>query len=140
MITLTDLGKSYGAQTLFRGASMQFHPGGRYGVVGANGSGKSSLLRMIAGEETPSDGAISLPRRARVGVLRQDHFRYDDVPILEVVMMGHAELWQAIEEKERLLERAAESFDADRYGELEDLVVRHDGYALEARAGRSSRG
>jgi len=135
MITLTDLGKSYGAQTLFRGASMQFHPGGRYGVVGANGSGKSSLLRMIAGEETPSEGAISLPRRARVGVLRQDHFRYDDVPILEVVMMGHAELWQAIEEKERLLERAAESFDADRYGELEDLVVRHDGYALEARAG-----
>ena len=134
MITLTNLGKFYGGQTLFRDASLQFHSGCRYGVVGANGSGKSTLLRIVAGDEQPSSGEVALPRRARVGVLRQDHFRYEALPILDVVMMGHEELWQAMAEKEALLERAHESFDAERYGELEEAIMRHDGYALEARA------
>jgi ATPase subunit of ABC transporter with duplicated ATPase domains len=134
MITLNELSKSYGAQTLFEKASLQFHPGCRYGIVGANGSGKSSLLRIVAGEEAPSAGSVSLPRRTRVGVLRQDHFHYEDVPILHVVMMGHEDLWRTMQEKERLLEDAAASFDAERYGELEDFILQHDGYALEARA------
>jgi len=133
-ITLHELSKSYGAQTLFVGASLQFHPGCRYGIVGANGSGKSSLLRIVAGEEAATSGSVALSRRSRVGVLRQDHFRYEDVPILDVVMMGHVELWQAMQEKERLLEAAADHFDAERYGELEDFILQHDGYALEARA------
>ena len=134
MVTLSDLSKSYGAQTLFEDASLQFHPGCRYGIAGANGSGKSSLLRMIAGEEAPSAGSVALPRRSRIGVLRQDHFRYEEVPILDVVMMGHGDLWRVMQEKERLLESAAEGFDAERYGALEDFILQHDGYALEARA------
>ncbi|MGM0577934.1 MAG: ABC-F family ATP-binding cassette domain-containing protein [Myxococcota bacterium] len=135
MLTLSNLTKSYGAQPLFRDANLQLHPGYRYGVVGANGSGKSTLLRIIAGDEDPSAGDVQVPRKARVGVLRQDHFRYEDVPILHVVMMGNRELWDAMEEKEAILARAHEYFDADRYSELEDVVLQYDGYALEARAG-----
>jgi ATPase subunit of ABC transporter with duplicated ATPase domains len=134
MLSITNLGKSYGAQTLFREASLTFGRGHCYGVVGANGSGKSSLLRILAGDEEASAGAVSMPRKARVGVLRQDHFRFEDVPILDVVMMGHRPVWEAMQAKDALLERAAEHFDADRYAALEDVIMQHDGYSLEARA------
>jgi ATPase subunit of ABC transporter with duplicated ATPase domains len=134
MITIHELGKSYGGRTLFRQASLQLHKGCRYGVVGANGSGKSTLLRIVAGDEEPTEGSVSMPRNARVGVLRQDHFRYEDVRILDVVMMGHTVLWEAMVAKQELLDRAHESFDADRYAALEDVILQHDGYALEARA------
>jgi ATPase subunit of ABC transporter with duplicated ATPase domains len=134
MLSITNLGKSYGAQTLFRDASLTFGRGQVYGVAGANGSGKSSLLRILAGEEEASAGAVSMPRKARVGVLRQDHFRFEDVPILDVVMMGHRPVWEAMQAKDTLLERATEHFDADRYAALEDVIMQHDGYSLEARA------
>jgi len=135
MIAVSDLGKHFGPQTLFEGVSIQFNPGNRYGLVGANGSGKSTFLRLLAGEEPPSQGTLSIPKRLRLGVLRQDHFEYEDTPILDVAMMGHHELWAAMAEKEELLARAEDSFDADRYTELEDVILRHDGYTLEARAG-----
>jgi ATPase subunit of ABC transporter with duplicated ATPase domains len=135
MIAVSDLGKSFGYQTLFSGASIQFNPGSRYGLVGANGSGKSTFLRILAGEEPPSEGTISMPKRIKLGVLKQDHFRYEEMPILEVAMMGNHEVWEAIVEKERLLENSHEEFDAERYAELEDTILRHDGYTLEARAG-----
>jgi len=134
MISVSGLTKEYGSQTLFRDVSVQFNPGGRYGLVGANGSGKSTLLRIISGEEEASAGSVSLPRRARLGVLRQDHFRYEEERILDVVLMGNKELWEATAEKERLLARADQSFDGDRYAELEDVVLRYDGYSQEARA------
>ncbi len=135
MVTITDLSKSHGARTLFSDVSLQLVAQGKYGVVGANGSGKSSLLRIIAGEEEATTGGVSIPRRARIGVLSQDHFRYESTPILDVVMMGHSALWDVMQERERLLENAAEAFDADRYGELEDFILHNDGYAFEARAG-----
>ncbi len=135
MIAISNLAKAYGPQTLFAGGAMQFIPGNRYGIVGANGSGKSTLLKTLAGEEPPSEGEISIPKRCRLGVLRQDHFRYEDSPIVEVAMMGHGEVWQAIAAKEELLARADRSFDAERYAELEEAILRHDGYTLEARAG-----
>ena len=135
MITATDLGKDFGAQTLFRGASFQLNPGARYGLVGANGSGKTTLLRILAGEEEPSQGAISRPRKLRLGVLEQDHYRYEELPILEVVMMGHEALWQALTEKDAILERAGDDFDGERYAELEDVILSLDGYAFEARCG-----
>jgi len=135
MIAISDLGKSYGPQTLFESVSIQFNPGNRYGLVGANGSGKSTLLRIIAGEKPPSEGIVSMPKRLKLGVLKQDHFRYEQMPILEVAMMGNHEVWEAIVEKERLLADADRHFDAERYAELEDTILRHDGYTLEARAG-----
>ncbi len=135
MITASDLGKDFGAQTLFQGASFQLNPGGRYGLVGANGSGKTTLLRMLAGNEEPSIGAVSRPRRLRLGVLEQDHFKFEALPIIDVVMMGHETLWQAMTEKEAILESAETEFNADRYAELEDIVVSLDGYSFEARSG-----
>ena len=135
MIAVSDLGKSFGPQTLFKGVSIQFNPGNRYGLVGANGSGKSTLLKMLTGEEQASEGTIAIPKRLKLGVLQQDHFRYEEMPILEVAMMGDHAVWEAMVEKEQLLARSETSFDADRYADLEDLILRHDGYTLEARAG-----
>ncbi|MDX1661487.1 MAG: ABC-F family ATP-binding cassette domain-containing protein [Gemmatimonadota bacterium] len=137
MITISNLAKTYGDQTLFRGVSLQLNDGERYGLVGANGSGKSTFLKILAGEVPPSDGSVTIPRRARVGVLRQDHFEYEGVRILDVVMMGHAELWRAMKEKEEVLAEAADGeFDADRFAEAEETVQRLDGYTMESRAGQ----
>lgn len=134
MISFSNIGKSFGQQTLFKGVSFQFNPGNRYGLVGANGSGKSTFLKMMSGHELPSEGTLNMPKRLRLGVLEQDHFKYEEFPILHVVMMGHQELWQAMEEKEALLAKADQEFDGERYAELEDLVLRYDGYAMESRA------
>src|SRR5690349_13832731 len=135
MIAVSDLGKAYGPQTLFEGVSIQFNPGNRYGLVGANGSGKSTFLKILAGEEIPSEGIVAMPKRLKLGVLKQDHYRYEHMPILEVAMMGNHEVWEAMVEKEQLLANADQEFDAERYAEVEDLILRHDGYTLEARAG-----
>jgi ATPase subunit of ABC transporter with duplicated ATPase domains len=134
MITITNLAKSFGAQILFEGVSLQLSEGRRYGLVGANGSGKSTFLRILAGETDPSEGAVSIPRRARVGLLRQDHFEYESVPILDVVLMGNAELWAAMQAKEAILARAADHFDAEGFAAAEDVVMRFDGYSVEPRA------
>jgi len=134
MISVSDLGKSFGAQTLFSGVSLQLNPGNRYGLVGANGSGKSTLLRILSGEESASQGIVSIPKKVRIGVLRQDHFRFETTRILDVAMMGNREVWDAMAEKERLLHAEGE-FDGDRYADLEDIILRNDGYSLEARAG-----
>ncbi|MCU0303988.1 MAG: ATP-binding cassette domain-containing protein [Thermoanaerobaculales bacterium] len=135
MITATDLGKDFGAQTLFRGASFQLNPGCRYGLVGANGSGKTTLLRILSGHDEPSTGSVARPRRLRLGVLEQDHFRFEQLPIIDVVMMGHEVLWRAMADKETVLARADDHFDGDRYAELEDVIVSLDGYSFEARSG-----
>jgi ATPase subunit of ABC transporter with duplicated ATPase domains len=135
VISVSNLSKHFGDQTLFEGATLQFNSGERYGIVGANGSGKSTLLKILSGTESASDGEIAIQRRARLGVLEQDHFQYEEQRILDVVMMGHAELWEAMVEKERILANAEEHFDGDRYAELEDLIIQRDGYTLESRAG-----
>ena len=134
MFSISNLGKSFGVRVLFEGASFLFREGVRYGIVGANGSGKSTLLRIIAGDDLPTEGTLSIPQRARIGVLRQDHFHYEKVSILDTVLMGIPELWKAMEEKAAMLEQAEGAFDVDRFGELEDVIMRHDGYAVEARA------
>ena len=134
MITVSNLEKSFGDQTLFSSVSLQLSEGCRYGLVGANGSGKTTLLRILAGETPPGDGVVSIPRRARLGLLRQDHFEYETVPILDVVLMGNRELWEALVVKQKVLEGAADHFDAERYSAAEEVVLRHDGYSVEARA------
>ena len=133
MISLNSLGMAHGAQTLFKDGSLQFNAGRRYGVVGANGSGKSTLLKIISGEVTPTEGSVSRPKKARVGVLRQDHHRFDALPILDVVMMGDEELWDVVQQTERLLESEGE-FDVDKVTELEEFIQRRDGYSMESRA------
>ncbi len=135
MISFSGLGKAFGPQILFSDVSFQLNPGNRYGLIGANGSGKSTFLKILHGEETPSEGSLSIPKRLQLGVLRQDHFRFEEERILDVVLMGQEELWSAMEEKEKILANAENEFDGERYAELEEVIMMHDGYTVEARAG-----
>jgi ATPase subunit of ABC transporter with duplicated ATPase domains len=132
MIGVNDLGKSYGARTLFEGVSLKLVPGSRYGLVGANGSGKTTFLEIIAGDEPASEGSVVLPKGARVGVLRQDRFLRDEDPILDVAMAGDELVTAALAEQRALT--ASDNPDPQRLVELEDRIAAHDGYTLEARA------
>ena len=134
MISVSNVGMSYGDRTLFSGATFQLNPGERYGLVGANGSGKTTLLNILSGDLDPTEGNVSMPRKTRLGVLRQDQFVHEGESVLGVTLMGNPELWEAMVEKEKVLARAAESFDAERYSRLEETIERHDGYTAEARA------
>ena len=135
MITLSNVGKFYGDQTLFAKVSLQLNAGERYGLVGANGSGKTTLLNMLSGDLEPSEGAITVPQRLRLGVLQQDQFLYEDESILNVALMGNAALWEVTVAKERLFAASAEHFDADKFAQLEETFLHCDGYTAQARAG-----
>ena len=134
MISVSNVAKGYGGQVLFTGVTFQLNAGERYGLVGANGSGKTTLLRILAGDIEPDEGVVSIPKSVRLGVLRQDHFLYENEQILSVALMGNRELWNAMVEKEQLLARPQEEFDVDRFAQLEETIQRHDGYAAESRA------
>jgi len=139
MISVSNVAKSFGERVLFEDVSFNLNPGERYGLVGANGSGKTTLLGIVAGDVRPDEGSVSVPSGARLGVLRQNQFLYEDEEILSVALRGHPELWEAITEKDRLLAAAEEdeaAFDVERFGELEETVQRFDGYGAEARAAR----
>ncbi|MCU0683388.1 MAG: ABC-F family ATP-binding cassette domain-containing protein [Polyangiaceae bacterium] len=132
MIGTSNLGKSFGGRTLFEGVSLQLNAGSRYGLVGANGSGKTTCLRILAGDDQASEGTVSIPKRARVGVLRQDRFLDDAQLILDVAMMGDRPVWEALDEQRRLA--AGGPGDPSRVGELDEIIAAGDGYTLEARA------
>ena len=134
MISVSGLSKAFGDRTLFGDVTFQLNPGERYALVGANGSGKTTLLSIMSGDVEPTDGSVSMPKNLRLGVLRQDQFSYEHEEILGVALMGNPELWQAISEKEALLARAGDEFDAARFSELEEVVQLHDGYTAESRA------
>jgi ATPase subunit of ABC transporter with duplicated ATPase domains len=141
MIATTNLAKEYGARVLFAGVSLQLNDGCRYGLVGANGSGKTTFMRVLAGDESASEGTVTIPKRARIGVLRQDRFLDDDEIILDLAMRGDAVVWNALAEQRRIAalheEHAAGAglaIDPGRVADLEDVVAAHDGYTLEARA------
>jgi ATPase subunit of ABC transporter with duplicated ATPase domains len=138
MIATTNLAKEYGARVLFENVSLQLNAGSRYGLVGANGSGKTTFLKLLAGDEEASAGTFTIARRARVGVLRQDRFLDDEAIILDLAMRGDAVVWNAMVEQ-RLLGEAPDptagmGVDAQRLADLEDVIGAHDGYTLEARA------
>ena len=134
MISVSNLEKSFGDRVLFADASFQLNPGERYGIVGANGSGKTTLLSILSADAEATKGQVSIPKSARLGVLRQDQFLYEDQEVLQVALMGHPELWDAMVAKEELLANADVEFDVDRFSELEETVQRLDGYTAEARA------
>ena len=132
MISIADLAMQYGKKTLFEKSTVTFDPGKSYGLVGANGSGKSTLLRLITGEEKPYSGTISVPRDLKVGVLQQDHFKFENNRVIDVVLLGRPVLCEALFEKERLLE--SENFDTKtghRLGQLEEIIAEEDGYVAE---------
>lgn len=137
MITASKLAMRYGGQTLFENATFNCRPGERYGVVGKNGAGKSTLLQMIAGEFPPADGELDFSSQSDIGLLKQDHYVYENWRLLDVVIAGKPRLQAAIDEKNKLLNH--EEFteeDGIRLGELEGTIAENNGYGAESFAHR----
>ncbi|HZU85140.1 MAG TPA: ATP-binding cassette domain-containing protein [Polyangiaceae bacterium] len=134
MIVLDKVTKRFGPKILFENVSLQFDPGKRYGVAGANGVGKSTLLKMLARQEDWDAGEVEIPGQLRLGVLEQDHFAYDDRSIVDTVMAGKPELWAAMAEKEGLLAGEVDDAAGMRLAELEGVIAEHDGYSAESQA------
>ncbi|MFC0252048.1 ABC-F family ATPase [Massilia consociata] len=136
MLSTANITMQFGAKPLFENISVKFGEGNRYGLIGANGCGKSTFMKILGGDLEPSAGNVSLDPGERLGKLRQDQFAYEDVRVLDVVMMGHTELWHAISERDAIYANP-EATDEDymRAAELEGKVAEYDGYSAEARAG-----
>src|SRR4051794_2041080 len=132
MISISKLGKSFGGRSLFEDVSLQLNAGARYGLVGANGSGKTTFLRILTGDEPASQGSFNIASEARVGVLRQDRFLDDRKIIGDLAMMGDAKVWSALQERARIVDHG--EGDPHRLAELEDIITHFDGYTLEGRA------
>lgn len=132
MIGIVSLSKSFGADSLFEDVSLQLNAGSRYGLVGANGSGKTTFLKILTGDEPASGGEVNMPKHARVGVLRQDRFQSDEQRVIDVAMMGDEVVWGALCEQTALGE--ASDPDPHRMSEVDELIRAYDGYTLESRA------
>ncbi|WP_198115513.1 ABC-F family ATPase [Massilia rhizosphaerae] len=136
MLSTANITMQFGAKPLFENISVKFGDGNRYGLIGANGCGKSTFMKILGGDLEPSAGNVSLDPNERLGKLRQDQFAYEDQRVLDVVMMGHTELWNAIQERDAIYANP-EATDEDymKAAELEGKVAEYDGYSAEARAG-----
>jgi ATPase subunit of ABC transporter with duplicated ATPase domains len=137
MITATNLSMRFGAKILFKNVNFQLNPGQHYGLIGANGCGKSTLIKILIGDMTPESGSFSVPTLFSIGTLKQDHFIYENDKILDIVLMGNPKLWQALHEKEKLLEEEhfTES-SCDKLEELEKIINLHKGYAAPSEAAK----
>ena len=137
MITLSQLSMRFGAKILFKNVSLQFNAGQRYGLIGANGCGKSTLIKLLTGEMTAESGQVVLPQQLRLGSLSQDHYAYRQQLILDVVLQGRKKLWEAMEQKKTLLEKAEFSdSDCDILTGLEKIIEEQEGYASEGEAAK----
>ncbi len=135
MIQLNNIGVQFGDKVLFRNVSANLTPGKRYGIVGANGSGKTTLLKLIGGEQEASEGEVRIPSTMRLGVLKQDQFEYEDIPIIDVVLMGNEALWALLNEKRELESKITLSEnEGGRLAELEHRLSDVDGYNADGRA------
>jgi ATPase subunit of ABC transporter with duplicated ATPase domains len=132
MITISGLEKSFGDRVLFEQVDLQLNAGSRYGVVGANGGGKSTFLRILMGEEHETAGAVAIPKSARVGMLRQDRFLNDEEAVVRVAMRGDEAAFAALDELERLAQQ--DDPDPERLGACDEVLHATGGYGLEARA------
>ena len=135
MITISGLDVQFGKRTLFQEVNLKFLPGNCYGIIGANGAGKSTFLRAISGDLDPTRGTISLGPGERLSVLAQDHFAFDDYTVLDTVLTGHTTLWDIMSEKNAIY--AKEDFsdeDGLRASELEEKFAEMEGWNAESDA------
>ena len=136
MLVAANITMQFGAKPLFENVNVKFGEGYRYGLIGANGAGKSTFMKILCGALEPSAGNVSKEATERMAYLRQDQFAYEDMRVLDVVMMGHEELWTAIQERDAIYANPeATEDDYMRAAELEGKVGEYDGYTAEARAG-----
>jgi len=136
MITTANITMQFGAKPLFEDISVRFGEGNRYGLIGANGSGKSTLMKIIGGDLEPSAGNVSIDDNERVGKLRQDQFAFEEYTVIDTVIMGHTELWEIKQERDRLYALPEMSEDEGmQVAELEIRFAEMDGYSAESRAG-----
>ncbi len=141
MITITELGLQFGGSKLFSEVNLKFTPGNCYGVIGANGAGKSTFLRILSGEIDNYTGEISIPNNIRMSVLKQDHFQFDEFQVLETVIMGNTRLYQIMKEKDALY--AKEDFsdeDGVKASELEGEFAEMNGWESETEAAQLLQG
>jgi ATPase subunit of ABC transporter with duplicated ATPase domains len=135
MIATDKLTLAFGARVLFENVDAKFTPGNCYGLIGANGAGKSTFLRCLSGAQEATGGGVFVPPGLRISTLRQDHFAYDDVPAVQTVIMGHSRLHAVMVEKDALYEKP-DFDDADglRTAELEAEFGDLGGWDAEANA------
>lgn len=135
MITVSNLAIQFGKKPLFADVNLKFTPGNCYGVIGANGAGKSTFLRLISGELDPTRGSVLMGPGERLSVLKQDHHAFDGFPVLDTVLMGHKELWRVTKEKEVLYAKTDFSEeDGHLAAKLEDEFAQMDGWNAESDA------
>ncbi len=135
MITVSNLAIQYGKRVLFQDVNMKFTPGNCYGIIGANGAGKSTFLKMLYGEITSTRGSVSFGSGERLSVLKQNHFEFDKYQVLQTVIMGHTQLWDIMNEKDALYAKPDFSIeDGLRAAELEDKFAEIDGWNAESDA------
>jgi ATPase subunit of ABC transporter with duplicated ATPase domains len=135
MISVSNLSLRYGKRVLFEDVNIKFSPGNCYGIIGANGAGKSTFLKILSGEIDPSTGQVSITPGERMSVLKQNHFEFDEMEVLQTVLKGNKKLWDVIVEKDTLYSKPDFSeADGDRVGELETLFAEMDGWNAESNA------
>ncbi len=135
MISVKNLTLTFGTRVLFDEVNVQFTQGNCYGVIGANGAGKSTFLKIISGEVEYSKGSVEITPGERMAVLKQDHFQFDEFTVLNTVLMGHEELWKVSKEREEIYSKADFSEeDGMRAGELEEAFGEMGGYEAESEA------
>jgi ATPase subunit of ABC transporter with duplicated ATPase domains len=135
MITVSNLSLRYGKRTLFEDVNLKFSQGNCYGIIGANGAGKSTFLKILSGEIDPSSGSVSFTPGERMAVLSQNHYAFDDFTVLETVMMGYKEMYAVMKEKDAIyLKEDFTDADGERAGELENLFAEMDGWNAESNA------
>ncbi|UEG54144.1 ATP-binding cassette domain-containing protein [Mucilaginibacter daejeonensis] len=135
MITVSNLSLRYGKRTLFEDVNLKFTQGNCYGIIGANGAGKSTFLKILSGDIDPTSGSVSFTPGERMAVLKQNHYEFDEFPVIETVLMGHKELYSTMKEKDAIyLKEDFTDADGERAGELENIFAEMDGWNAESNA------
>jgi len=136
VLVAANVTMQFGAKPLFDNVSVKFGDGNRYGLIGANGAGKSTFMKILCGQQEPTHGNVSKDTNERMAYLRQDQFAYEEMRVLDVVMMGHDDMWKIMSEKDAIYANPeATEDDYMRAAELEGQFAEIDGYTAEARAG-----
>ncbi len=136
MLSTNNITMQFGSKPLFENISVKFGGGNRYGLIGANGSGKSTFMKILGGDLIPTSGNVAIDPHERIGKLKQDQFAYEQYTVIDTVIMGHTELWQVKQERDRIysLPEMSEE-DGYKVADLEVQYAEMDGYSAESRAG-----